>query len=93
MPLTWHCHSEGICQSEGPRHPPVSPKTRSVGQGELAPSSSFTQLGGMWMRDLDLGARVGPGARAHGEGSAQLPSARIVAGATTLGPVGMMPDW
>jgi hypothetical protein len=64
LPLTWPCHSEGISRSEGPRQPPVPPETPSVGQGELTPSSSFTQLGGMWMRDVDLGAKVGPGARA-----------------------------
>ena len=93
MPLTWPCHSEGISWSEDPRHPPVPPETPSVGQGELTPSSSFTQLGGMWMRDLDLGAKVGPSARAPGEGSAQLPSAGTVAGPTTPGAVGIMPEW
>jgi hypothetical protein len=42
----------------------VPSETPSVSQGELTPSSSFTQLGGMWKRDLDLGAKVGPSARA-----------------------------
>ena len=51
-------------ESKGPRHQPVSSETRSVGQGGLTPSSSFTQLGGTWMRDLDLGSKVRPSARA-----------------------------
>jgi hypothetical protein len=71
----------------------VPPETPSVGQGELTPSRSFTQLGGMWMRDLDLGPKSGRAFAPHGEGSAQLPSARIVAGPTTPGAVGIMPEW
>jgi len=35
-------------------------ETPSVGQGELTPSRSFTQLGVAWMRDLDLGPKSGP---------------------------------
>ena len=92
MPLTWPCHSEGISQSEGPRHPPVPPETPSVGQGQLTPSSSFTQLGGMWMRDLDLIQSRVERSRPM-ERFAQLPSARIVAGPTTPGAVGIMPEW
>jgi len=43
------------------------PKRDLSAQGELTPSSSFTQLGGM-MPDLDLGAKVGPSARAPWRG-------------------------
>jgi len=72
----------------------VPPETPSVGQGELTPSSSFTQLGVVWMRDLDLGGpKSGRALAPRGEGSAQLPSARIVTGPTTPGAVGIMPEW
>jgi len=51
-----------------PTTPASLPEAPSVGQGELTFSSSFTQLGGMWMRDLDLGSKVGPSGRAPWRG-------------------------
>ena len=68
------------------------PETPSVGQGELTPSSSFTQLGGMWMRDLDLGAKVGPSARAPWRGFGAASECQVVAGPTTLAPLASCPS-
>src|SRR4029450_5839225 len=42
-----------------PRRPPVPYETPSVGQSELTPRRSFTQLGVVWMRGLGLGAKSG----------------------------------
>ena len=44
------------------------PPKRDLSARANCPNSSFTQLGGMWMRDLDLGAKVGPSARAPWRG-------------------------
>jgi hypothetical protein len=93
MPLTWPCHSEGISQSGGSRHPPVRPEMPSVGEGELTPSSSFTQLGGVWMRDLDLGAKLGPSARALWRGFGAASECQDRHRPTTPGAVGIMPEW
>jgi len=39
------------------------------------------------------GPKSGRALAPHGEGSAQLPSARTVAGPTTPGALGIMPEW
>ena len=53
----------------------------------MTPSSSVTQLVGVWLLDLDLDleAKVAPSARARGDDSAQQPTSRSVTSPTTTG--------
>jgi len=83
MPLTWPCHFEGLSQSEGPRHPPVPPKRHLSARASwlpAVPSPSWARCGcATWTWGPKSGRALAP----HGEASAQLPTARIVASPTT----------